>query len=197
MLSANTGARAQLPAPLDRRAPTGQAPRGTAPKGTHTQRPRLTLWPAGLRSFADEERLRARDRAEAADNYAENLRILEENPALMLAAVQLYKAGKLARPMPTPGVATPATTQEDDELTAFFESDTVRPGSSVSMALPFPGPGQWPGPPFRLPTVDPPPSEPRRVPTSTYQTSSVASMGPIAGRPRPLTGSRLMLDPQV
>ncbi|KAL2919557.1 hypothetical protein HK105_201205 [Polyrhizophydium stewartii] len=135
--------------------------------------------------------------AEAADNYAENLRILEENPALMLAAVQLYKAGKLAGPMPTPGVATPATTQEDDELTAFFESDTVRPGSSVSTALPFPGPGQWPGPPFRLPTVDPPPSEPRRVPTSTYQTSSVASMGPIAGRPRPLTGSRLMLDPQV
>ncbi|KAL2911049.1 hypothetical protein HK105_209504, partial [Polyrhizophydium stewartii] len=95
----------------------------------------------------DEERLRARDRAEAADNYAENLRILEENPALMLAAVQLYKAGKLAGPMPTPGVATPATTQEDDELTAFFESDTVRPGSSVSTALPFPGPGQWPGPP--------------------------------------------------
>ncbi|KAL2911074.1 hypothetical protein HK105_209475, partial [Polyrhizophydium stewartii] len=146
---------------------------------------------------ADEEHLRACDRAEAVDNYAESLRILEGNPALMLAAVQLYKAGKLAELMPTPGVATPATTQEDDELTALFESDTVCPGSSVSTALPFPEPGQWPGPPFRLPTVDPPPSEPRRGPTSTYQASSVMSTGPIVGRARPTMGCHLMTDPQV
>ncbi|KAL2911031.1 hypothetical protein HK105_209524, partial [Polyrhizophydium stewartii] len=106
----------------------GEAELAAAPEGDTTGH--VNVASSQPRDPPDEEHLRARDWAEAADNYAENLRILEGNPVLMLAAVQLYKARKLAELMPTPGAASPATTQEDDELTAFFESDTIRLGSS-------------------------------------------------------------------